>query len=447
MRVQTVKLAALLEILSEFASLRRFRKPGFFQNLVVVMSGTAIAQFVSFGFSPVLSRLFTPADFGVFGAYFVIAGVIGVAATLNYTDALMLPKVHEDAAPLFLFSCASTLAITLATAVLCMITPAWCLKLLGITKAGWCLALLPIWVLLLGLTECLTAWCSRMKAFRKSSQAQVVRSSSACVTQAMMGIGGAGGLGLVSAAIVAEAASVTFLCHGVSTNNSAVIRKSARWTTIWCKAQEYREFALYGCPRNVINALSQGIPVMVLAHFYGAAVAGSYAFGMRLLQAPMNLVLTAIRQVLFQKMSQLSANGEDLYGPFLKSTIALLFLGFIPSCCAMFVAPYFFTSVFGDAWREAGEFARWLILWLAIVFCNVPSVLVARVLRLQRELFIFDLVLLSTRSGALILGGRWFSSLQTVIGLSIVGALFNFIFILYVGFRLRRHSFISTSPS
>ena len=191
-----------------------------------------------------------------------------------------------------------------------------------------------------------------------------------------------------------------------------------------------------------MNGLSQGVPVLALAHYYGAAVAGSYAFGMRLLQVPMNFFLTSIRQVLFQKLSHIQAHGGDLYSPFLRATGVLVAICILPAALGFALAPPLFAFVFGEEWRVAGEFGRWLILWLAPMFCNVPATLAARILRLQRELFIFDVLLLGSRVAALVLGGLWLRSMHTIIVLSVVGALFNVLFVGYVGLRVRRSGVI-----
>lgn len=79
----------------------------------------------------------------------------------------------------------------------------------------------------------------------------------------------------------------------------------------------------------------------------------------------------------------------------------------------------------------AGEFGRWLILWLAPAFCNVPANLALRILRKQRQLFFFDVLLLGARAGALIVGGMWMGPHGTVVTLSVVGCIFNMLLILY----------------
>src|SRR5450759_1384511 len=64
----------------------------FVKNVLVVMTGTALAQTLGFALSPVISRLFTPSEFGVFGSFGAVPGVVSAGATLEYTQAIMLPK-------------------------------------------------------------------------------------------------------------------------------------------------------------------------------------------------------------------------------------------------------------------------------------------------------------------------------------------------------------------
>ena len=74
------------------ALLGRLTKASFLRNVFVVMTGSAIGQAVGFALSPVISRLFTPADFGVFGSFGAVTGVFAAIVTLDYSLAVMLPR-------------------------------------------------------------------------------------------------------------------------------------------------------------------------------------------------------------------------------------------------------------------------------------------------------------------------------------------------------------------
>jgi hypothetical protein len=86
----------------------------------------------------------------------------------------------------------------------------------------------------------------------------------------------------------------------------------------------------------------------------------------------------------------------------------------------------------------AGEFARSLVLWMMFMFCNLPAVLFARIIRIQQKMFVFDLIVLSARASVLFVGGMYLSAVYTIMLISIVGAILNIVFILIVGFILMR---------
>jgi hypothetical protein len=86
----------------------------------------------------------------------------------------------------------------------------------------------------------------------------------------------------------------------------------------------------------------------------------------------------------------------------------------------------------------AGEFARSLVLWSLFVFCNLPAVLFARLIRIQRNILLYDLVLLAARVVALVLGGFYLSAMQSIMLFALVGAVMNAILILLVGYAVMK---------
>ena len=71
-------------------------KSEFSRNVLTLMTGTTIAQAIPIAISPILTRIYTPEDFGVFALYMAIASIIAVIATGRYEMAIMLPKEEED---------------------------------------------------------------------------------------------------------------------------------------------------------------------------------------------------------------------------------------------------------------------------------------------------------------------------------------------------------------
>lgn len=403
---------------------------------MVVMFGTAVGQVVGLACMPVISRLFSPADFGVFGSFSAVLGMVGAGVTLQFSQALMLPKEEGEAARLLILSSLASFGIAVFCVLASAFFPGTVLKWFKTPGRVYLLWLLPLAVLVNGLNQSIQGWCVRRKKYNRSAGSQIARSLSASGAQILTGYAHSGSSGLVCGSIIGDTMASASLCLSFSREELSLFRTSWDYKQLCDTVRKFIDFPVYATPQNVLNAVSQGIPVLLLAKFFGIAVAGSYAVAFRILQAPMNLILIALRQVLFQRLTESHNNGQNLFPIFVKMTVGLFFLVIIPSGIGFVWAPELFVSILGKEWGEAGIYARWLILWLAVGFLNVPSMLLGRILRQQRNLLLYDTGLLTARVATLVVGGICFDPLKTVIMFSIVGAFFNILIIFWVGNRV-----------
>ena len=411
--------------------LTRLKNSSFAKNILIVMSGTAVAQAIGFALSPVISRLFTPSDFGVFGTFSVIAGIIAAVVTLEYGQAIMLPQKKEEALNLLVFAFGCTLAISFLVLVFCMVAPTRINALMK-TQGFWPLAFLVLATLAAGLNEACQAWSIRTKAFKHTSVSQVIRSLSSSGLRIGFGYFKAGATGLIISGILANIFASLNLLRVVLPDLSA-FRNRLRWREMKRLASEYRDFPIYSASQSLINALSSGLPVLLLTRYYGIAVAGAYAFGGSVLQIPMGFVLTALRQVLFQKACENQHEGKRVSALYIKTTAGLFATILVPSAVLVIWGPQLFSWVFGARWLFAGKLSQSLIIWLAVSFCNLPAVLFARIIRIQRFVFFYDIALLIMRSSALVLGGLFLSAQKTVLLFALVGSAMNAFLIFFVG--------------
>jgi lipopolysaccharide exporter len=404
----------------------------------VVMSGTAVAQVIGFSLTPVISRLFDPSDFGIFGSFNSIMTVVAAGVTLQYSQAIMLPKQDEDAANVFAVSMLSIFIITLVGLLLAYVFSDWLLGLLKAPDSKWLLWFLPLGVFVSGINQSFQAWCIRRKAFKKTASSQMIYAGAGGTLQIVSGLFRHGGGGLIAASVTANGIASLNLARQVFDTDRVLLKSSLVWKRIGRLAVEYRDFPIYSATQNIMNALSQGLPVLLLSYYYGVAIAGAYAFGVRILQVPMSFVLTALRQVLFQKACETHNQGGSLLTLYMKITAGLFVLVFFPSIVLFIWSPQIFAWVFSSQWYAAGEFARWLVLWLMFGFCNLPSVLFARILRQQRSLFLYEVALLAVRAAVLVLGGYFLQAIETVVLFSVIGCAMNIFLILWVGVLLRK---------
>ena len=77
---------------------RKFKENDFAKNIVTLLTGTTAAQIIPFALSPILTRLYSPDDFGVLALFFSICSILSVVAAGRYELSIVIPEKDEEAA-------------------------------------------------------------------------------------------------------------------------------------------------------------------------------------------------------------------------------------------------------------------------------------------------------------------------------------------------------------
>ena len=142
----------------------------------------------------------------------------------------------------------------------------------------------------------------------------------------------------------------------------------------------------------LINSSGLALPSIFLAQYFGSQDTGWFALVNRVLGVPGALIGASIAQVYASEAAKLShSDPTRLMQIFLKTTRKMLFFGLAP--CALFtiLAPVLFQTVFGHAWREAGEYARYMAFMFYASFIDSPLGITLNVLEHQGAQFAWDL--------------------------------------------------------
>jgi hypothetical protein len=75
-----------------------FYKGEFNRHVLTLVTGTGLAQIIPLAITPILARIYSPEQFGVFALFIAVASSLSVVATGRYELAIMLPRKDVDAA-------------------------------------------------------------------------------------------------------------------------------------------------------------------------------------------------------------------------------------------------------------------------------------------------------------------------------------------------------------
>ena len=103
----------------------RIRRAGVLNSIGILVSGTAAAHAITALAMPVVTRLFTPADFAAAAAFSSLVGILVVAVCLRFEVAIPLPEDDAEAANLLALSAGSTVLAALVAAVRTLSWRSW----------------------------------------------------------------------------------------------------------------------------------------------------------------------------------------------------------------------------------------------------------------------------------------------------------------------------------
>ena len=75
-----------------------------FRDVTVLTLGTGLAQLINIGSAPLLSRLYSPKDFGILAIFLAVVGISSTLVTLRYETAILIPKSKKDSANIVVMS-------------------------------------------------------------------------------------------------------------------------------------------------------------------------------------------------------------------------------------------------------------------------------------------------------------------------------------------------------
>lgn len=339
------------------------------RSLSVLVGSTTLAQLLSLLAAPVLTRLYTPSEFGVLAVYGATLSILTGVAALRYDLAITLPRSQRAAASLVILSTAAVLANAVVLGIVLLLDKG-ILASLGIPTLESYWYFLPLGLCGAGLYSTLSYWAIRQKAFGAIARTQLSRTGASILTQVSLGVAGAGPIGLLSGQLIAQSAGIGTLSR--SFLGKEVLRGTSM-ATILASAKRYIRFPLVSSWGSFLNSAGLYLPAIGFATLYGPVVAGWFALAERMVKLPLTLIGNSAAQVY---MGEAAAKARQAPGGmralFKSFAIKLSVFGLLPAVVFFSGGPVIFGAVFGPDWATAGTIAKWLSLASAVRLVASP---------------------------------------------------------------------------
>ncbi|CZF80178.1 colanic acid exporter [Grimontia celer] len=333
------------------------------------MTGTAVAQAIPIAISPILTRIYSPDEFGLFAIFMAIVSILGVVSTGRYELAIMLPKKDEDALYVAIssfFICSLLSVVILAIVV---VSGDALSILLDKPKIKKYLYLVPFFIFVSGSYQTLNYWLNRKKRYKTISLNRTVQSGTSNFSQLGFGVLGQS-YGLIVGTLMGQIFSLLFLFRSSDglKPKSFKIKKIKLFSIM----RKYSDFPKFDVPSSLINIAANQMPSILLASIFGGAVSGYYYLTQRVLQAPITLISSSVLDVFKQKASEDYKSYGNCKSIFRKTFLTLTLISLPPSLVLYIYIEDLFSIIFGEQWKESGTYAKILIPALCLRFIVNP---------------------------------------------------------------------------
>ncbi len=338
------------------------------RGVVAIIVGTLAGQLILAASTPILSRLYPPASYGVFSVILAVASTVAPVATLKFESAVLLPKQIDTARRLLRLSVASALLVSVITGLVIALFPA-------LTSAQ--LASLPFtifWTFAMVFTTALYSILSqtalRARNYSVVATRSVTQAAGMAGGQLVLNLATRGPMGLLGGYLIGRCIGFWAL---VKASKEVFARPAPARGAYRAVAREYWRFPIVFTPSALLNTLGTQLPLLVIVGWFGAASAGELGIAQRLVFIPASLIGVPMGQVFAAEMAQkLRAGGTGLVRIYLHTSLNLTYLAVLVTVLLLFVAPWLLPIFLGHGWEQSGLFAQAMAISVGLGFVVSP---------------------------------------------------------------------------
>jgi O-antigen/teichoic acid export membrane protein len=328
---------------------RRFYASQFARNLAMLASGTVVGQLVVLLSAPVLARLYTEADFGIFGVYVSVATILNSISALRIDQAIPLPEKDEDAALLLRLSLWITLWFSLGSGLIIILCRSQIAAWKNEPELVSYLWLIPVTLLGYGVYRSLTAWAVREEIYKELAYTRVSRSFGQVLVQVGLGFLMHGSFGLILGNAAGQWVGIGRLLGPVRRASQGLVKQRGDFRRLWAR---YIKFPLYSSPSALLVTIPRQIPNILFFDYFGAGEAGFLFFASRILRQPAALLSESISQVFLGRAAKLlNENPAKLSGLYFGMVRRMLLISLVPAAILILAGPWLIYWIFGARWE------------------------------------------------------------------------------------------------
>ena len=274
---------------------KTFLQSEFFKNVSILTLGSITGQIILITISPILTRIYTPENFGNLSIFTSVCVIVGVFVTGKYEHAIILPKEDEEGINILALGSLLSLGSGILLFLILIV------YFFGSTREifpkiqfFWIYSI-PITSIFAGLNTCLVYWLVRKEKYREQSIYNFTQAVSISFFNLLLGLIGFTRLGLeLSYTLALIASFITLIFLVKKTTLSFMQIRSTTLKDIIKVGKRYSNFPKFYIWSQLLSTIIQHITPIIFASIYSTTLVGLFSLANRIIRLPIIIISNSI---------------------------------------------------------------------------------------------------------------------------------------------------------
>lgn len=337
-----------------------------------LMGSSSIGHAIAVLTFPILSRIYSPAEIGVWGMFSSMMALVVVSVNLKFDMAIVTEADDHDAGVLFwmslLIGSLMALVFTLLFAGLIHF------HVLAYGKFDrTSISIMLFAALVIAVFQPVWNYYLRRSNYKKLGVIHLTQKIGRLSTQIGLGLLTNGYVGLLFSEVLGRLLAVLYSAPAIAKQllDSLWRIQFSQMKTMVLKRLDFPKFIL---PATIISVLASIAAVPLLSFYFSAHEAGLYAIVYKILSLPVAILSNTMADVFYNEAAkQKRDDPKNVRTLFISTTKKLFLFALMPLIVIELLSPYLFTTFLGSNWAGCGVVAQVLAPWL-FLFTIVNSV-------------------------------------------------------------------------
>lgn len=370
------------------------------QDTLKLSSSNVILYVLPLIVTPILSRVYSPENYGDWGIFSSIYMIISYVLFLSYDNAIIRTNDEKCIANLI---CLCVIISVLVIALVCTIF------LCGYLINNVFILHFPRFdLLLIFLITCIfqnisIALANRFKRYTTMTISSIINGFFQSGLRILIGVSAIFTDGLIIGAVIANVISTLYILFAVKDVLICTDRLTITFSNIKELAIKYKKFPLYDAPSNILTFSTLQLVIVILSYYFTKGEVGCFSMITQFVLLPVAFIGSAISKVYYRKISSISFDIQNVKSVTIKVFKITTSLCFLPALFLIFGGDILIEWFLGSQWTTSGNMA------LCMAISSIPIILTEALLPIYRTLdkqnirFHYDFILFVLTLGGLII--------------------------------------------